>query len=227
MATVATELRGEPTAMTVDQVLSTTRSVRRHLDLTRPVPRELIEQCIQLAQQAPTSGNSQAAHYLVVTDAAKKAALTEVYVRSWNAFLAHTGTASYKLDFQDPLHTAQQPRVAGSAQHLADHMAEVPVLVVPCVSPRPDNQPVWIQEPCWASILPQAWSFMLAARARGLASTLTTLHNMFEEDAALILGIPYADFMQAGILAVAYPDKPDFKPAYREPLERFLHWDTW
>jgi nitroreductase len=89
MATVATELRGEPTPLTVDEVLSTTRSVRKRLDLTRPVPRGLIEQCLQLAQQAPTSGNSQAAHYVVVTDPAKKAALTEVYVRSWNAFLAY------------------------------------------------------------------------------------------------------------------------------------------
>jgi nitroreductase len=180
-----------------------------------------------MAQQAPTRGNSQAAHYLVVTDPAKRSALTEVYVRSWNAFLAYQGTAGYRFDYEDPLHAAQQPRVAGSAQHLADHMAQVPVLVVPCVTPRPDNQPVWIQELIWASILPPAWSFMLAARARGLASTLTTLHNMFEEDAARILGVPYAEFMQAGIIAVAYPDNPDFKPAYREPIDKFLHWDTW
>jgi nitroreductase len=117
--------------------------------------------------------------------------------------------------------------VAGSAQHLADHMAEVPVLIVLCVSPRPDNQPLWVQDLCWASILPQAWSFMLAARARGLASTLTTLHNMFEEDSARILGIPHADFVQAGLLAVAYPDTPHFKPAYRESLDKFVHWDTW
>jgi nitroreductase len=117
--------------------------------------------------------------------------------------------------------------VAGSAQYLADHMAEVPVLIVLCVTPRPDNQPVWIQDLCWASILPQAWSFMLAARARGLASVLTTLHNMFEEDAARILGIPHAEYMQAGILGVAYPTSPDFKLAYREPLERFVHFDTW
>ncbi len=225
MAIVETEV-GRPT-LTVDQVLSTTRSVRKRLDLTRPVPLELIEECLQLAQQAPTSGNSQAAHYVVVTDPARKAALTDVYVRSWNAYLAYKGTAAYRFDYQDPRHASQQPRVANSAQYLADHLAEVPVLVVLCATPRADNQPVWVQDLCWASILPQAWSFMLAARARGLASVLTTLHNMYEEDAARILGIPFADYMQAGILAVAYPDGPDFKPAYREPLDRFVHWNSW
>jgi nitroreductase len=225
MATVETEL-GRRT-LTVDEVLSTTRSVRKRLDLTRPVPLELIKECVELAQQAPTSGNSQAAHYVIVTDVAKKAALTEVYVHSWNAYLKYTGTAAYRFDYTDARHAAQQPRVASSAQYLADHLAEVPVLVVLCVTPRPDNQPVWVQELCWASILPQAWSFMLAARARGLASVLTTLHNMFEADAARVLGIPMAEYMQAGILAVAYPDKQVFKPAYREPLDRFIHWNSW
>ena len=225
MAIVSTEV-GRPT-LSVDQVLSTTRSVRKRLDLTRPVPLELIEECLQVAQQAPTSGNSQAAHYVIITDPARKAALTEVYVRSWNAFLAYKGPGGYRFDYQDARHAAQQPRVADSAQYLADHLAEVPVLVVPCVSPRPDNQPVWIQELVWASVLPQAWSFMLAARARGLASVLTTLHNMFEEDAARILGIPFADYLQAGILAVAYPNNADFKPAYREPLQRFVHSNAW
>lgn len=223
-----TSVTSQPTpALTADDVLSTTRSVRRRLDLSRPVPLPLIEECIRLAQQAPSAGNSQVAHYVVVTDPPTKAALNEVYTRSWNAFLAYTGTAAYRFDYQDQVHAAQQSRVAGSAQHLSDHMAEVPVLVVPCVTPRFDGQPLWVQELCWASVLPQAWSFMLAARARGLASTMTTLHTMFEEDAAHILGIPYADFTQAGILAVAYPDSPDFKPAYREPIERFVHWETW
>jgi hypothetical protein len=130
------------------------------------------------------------------------------------------------LDYEDPLHAAQQPRVAGSAKHLADHMAHVPVLEVPCITPRLDNQPVWIQELIWASILPPAWSFILAARVRGLASTMTTLHNMFQEDAAKILGIPYPEFLQAGIIALAYTDHSEFKPAYRETINKFLHWDS-
>jgi nitroreductase len=213
---------GPAVSLTVEQVLSTTRTVRKGLDFTRPVPREVIEDCLRLAQQAPTGGNAQQAHYVVVTEPGKKKALTAIYLRAWEVY-----KASPWPEYQDPQHAAQQPRVFESAQYLADHMAEVPALVVPCISPRLDNQPVWIQAVFWGSIVPQAWSFMLAARTRGLGVAFTTLHNMFEEDAANVLGLPYRDVTQMGILAVGYARKSDYKPAYREPLAKFLHWDTW
>src|SRR5439155_5710856 len=127
MAIVATDVgSGSALSLTVDQALSTTRTVRKGLDLTRPVPREVIEDCLRLAQQAPTGGNAQQAHYVVVTDPGKRKALTEIYVRAWDTY-----KASPWPEYQDPQHAAQQPRVLESAQYLADHMAEVPVLLVP------------------------------------------------------------------------------------------------
>jgi nitroreductase len=227
MATIATDAGIQPTpSLTADEVLSTTRNVRKRLDLTRPVPRELIEECLRISYQAPIASNGFYPHYLVVTDPAKRAALAPIYKRAWDTYVT-LPVAAPNLHFEDPLHEAQQPRVTASATYLAEHFAEVPALVIPCISPRPQGQPTWVESAIWGSVMPQAWSVMLAARTRGLGVAWTCLHLMFEEEAAGILGIPYADVLQAGLLAMAYSQGTDFKPAYREPLERFLHWDTW
>jgi nitroreductase len=169
MATVASDVGSSPAQLMVDQVLTTTRNVRKRLDLSREVPRQVIEDCARVAMQAPIACNGFYPHFVVVTDPAKRAALAPIYKRSWDLHLPMPISVP-NLHFDDPRHEAQQPRVAASATYLAEHIAEVPALVIPCISPRVDGMPMWIQACLWGSVLPHAWSFMLAARARGLAA---------------------------------------------------------
>jgi len=196
--------------LTPDELLSTTRAVRRRLDLERPVEREVLEECFRLAQQAPNGANRQIWHFVAVTDAARRQALAELYRRA----VTTPGR-------QRP---TMPPRMAVSVQHLFDHLHEVPVHVIPCIeatgnSPRGSNP--------WGSIIPAAWSFMLAARSRGLGTAWTTAHLAHEREAAELLGIPYDEVMQAALIPVAYTIGTDFKPARRKPLGSMLHWDAW
>jgi nitroreductase len=103
----------------------------------------------------------------------------------------------------------------------------VPVHLIPCVEGRTDGKPAWLQAGRWASVVPAAWSFQLAARARGLGSVYTTFHLAFEREAAELLGIPYDDVMQAGLIPVAHTIGTDFKPGRRRPLDTMMHWDRW
>jgi nitroreductase len=199
-----------------DELLSTTRSVRRRLDLSRPVPRELVEECVRLAQQAPNASNREGWHFVVVTDAEKRRALGELYRR---------GGAAYMSSRRGPA----DPRLVASAQHLYDRIQDVPVHVIPCVEGRTDGErtsTAW-QSSRWGTIGPAAWSFMLAARARGLGGVWTSFHLAHEREAAELLGIPYDDVMQIALIPVAYTLGTDFRPARRSPLEAVLHWDSW
>jgi nitroreductase len=219
----------EHLALTPDELLTTTRAVRKRLDFTRPVARPVLEECLRIAQQAPTGSNLQNWHFVVVTDAAKRHALAEVYRKGWATYVT-LPLAAGNLTFDDHQRNAQQARVMASAQYLADHMHEAPVLVVPCIrSPdgRCESQPVVIQASMWASIAQAGWSFMLAARARGLGTTWTTLHLLFEEEAAQVLGVPYAEVNQAGLIPVAYTRGARFSPARRAPLDTVVHWEAW
>ena len=215
-----------PVQLTTDQLLTTTRSVRKRLDLTRPVERGVIEECLAIAQQAPAASNAQKWHFIVVTDAEKRAALAELYRQSWEMYVTLPGAAP-NLKFDSPERNAVQVRVTASAQYLVDHLHEVPVHVIPCIAGRTNDQPTVIQSAQWGTIAPAAWSFMLAARARGLGTCFTSLHLFFEEDAAKILGVPYDEIMQAALIPVAYTIGTDFKPAPRDPLGDIIHWDTW
>jgi nitroreductase len=215
--------------LTPDELLSTTRAVRRRLDLTRPVEREVIEECLRLAQQAPTAGYSQNWHFVVVTDPATRRALADVY-RKGVAIYVTLPIAAGNLTFDDPQRNAQQARVMASVEYLAEHMHEAPVLVVPCIRPpdgRCEGQPPVLQSSWWSSIAQAGWSFMLAARARGLGTTWTTLHLLFEAEAAQILGLPYAEVNQAGLIPVAYTRGTRFRPAQRAPLDTMVHWEMW
>jgi nitroreductase len=207
-----------------DELLSTTRSVRRRLDLSRPVEREVIEECLHLAQQAPTASNSQRWHFVIVTDADKRLALAEIYRESWAGYRSR---AEANLSTLSAGQARTWPRVLDSAQYLADHFHEVPVHVLPCISPRPDTAGHAMQAAIYASIIPAAWSFLLAARARGLGGSWTTLHLSGERRAAELLGIPYETVAQVALIPVAYTKGADFKPAPREPLVPMVHWDNW
>lgn len=212
--------------MTAEGVLTTTRAVRKRLDLNRPVEREVLEECVRIAQQAPTASNGQNWHFVIVTDAEKRAALAALYRRAWEWY-AQQRTAAPNLQFDDPARMATQIRVTESAQYLTDHLHEVPVHLIPCVAGRTEGAPVLAQASIFGSILPAAWSFMLAARARGLGTAWTTLHLMFEEEAAAILEIPYAQVTQTALIPVAYTTGGDFRPGPRAPLATILHWDRW
>ena len=204
-----------------DELLTTTRSVRKRLDLDRPVPLDLVKKCLAVALQAPTGGNAQTWHWIVVTDPELRAQIGEFYRRSYNAYRASRGTAGGSAEKQ-----AATARVVTSADWLADHMGEVPILVIACISASEDL-PAENQAGLWGSLLPAAWSYQLAARARGLGTAWTTLHLPHEREAAQILGIPYEEVMQAALIPVAYTIGTEFRPGQREPLERTVHWDIW
>lgn len=211
-------------SLTADEVLTTTRSVRKRLDFTRPVEREMLEECLRIAQQAPTGSNRQGWQFVVVTDAEKRRALADLYRKGWARYRSGGGAG---VTYDDPARAATQTRVSDSAQYLADHFHEAPVFVIPCIMGRTDGLPANAQSGVFGSILPAAWSFMLAARARGLGTCWTTIHLMHEREAADVLGIPYDRVMQTALIPVAYTKGTDFKPAPRDPLASVVHWENW
>jgi nitroreductase len=205
-----------------DLLLTTTRSVRKRLDLSRPVPIALIEECLSVALQAPTGGNVQRWRFVIVTDQVTKAAIADIYRKAWTAYLA-SSQIQYPPD--DPRHDPH-PRVVDSAQYLAEHLHEVPAYVIPCIEAKLDGLPLFAQATMLASVLPATWSLMLAARARGLGSTLTTLTTMHERQVSEILGIP-ASVTHCALVPLAYYQGESFRPAARLPIERVVYHDGW
>lgn len=203
--------------LTPDELLSTTRAVRRRLDLERPVERGVLEECLELAQQAPTASFSQNWHFVVVTDAAKRAALGELWRQVAIPYLERGGGPRQ----------GQMARIGAGVVHLAEHIQDVPVHVIPCVHGRYEGKPNPLVAAMYGSIVPAAWSFMLAARSRGLGTVWTTFHLMHEREAAEILGIPYDEVTQVALIPVAYTKGTDFKPGTRKPLDTMVHWDSW
>ncbi|MCZ6618011.1 MAG: nitroreductase family protein [Gammaproteobacteria bacterium] len=204
-----------------DELLATTRAVRRRLDLTKAVPRDLINECLELAVQAPTGSNSQGWRWVVVEDADKRKALADLYRKGGEAYL--TSASEQAQSSGD----SQTLRVYSSALYLMEHLHEVPVHVIPCIEGRPPSDtPPAMMAGLLASIYPAVWSFQLALRARGLGSTLTTLHMIHEKEAAELLGIP-EDVMQVALLPVAYTVGTDFKRATRPPVSTITHWNQW
>ena len=207
-------------AMT-DELLATTRSVRKRLDLEKPVPRQVIEDCVALSQQAPTGTNSQTWRWVVVEDQAKRQAIADAYRKTARPYLEAQGKVA--ADAGD----AQTVRVLDSAVFLAENLEKVPVHVLPCLEGRPpEGTPVMGMAAMMASIFPAVWNFQLALRARGLGSCLTSLHLTYEKDVAELLGIP-DDVMQVALLPVAYTRGTDFKRAKRPPPSTIIHYDTW
>ena len=208
--------------LTADQVLTTTRSVRKRLDLARPVPREVILECLQVALQAPTGSNSQGWQWMFVEDDAKKKAIADLYGKNFDAYTAQSRTWP-----EGDLRATQRDGVRDSATYLREHFHEVPVLLIPLIEGRLDGASAFQGASGWGSILPAVWSFMLALRERGLGSAWTTLHLPDEREVADLLGIPFDRFTQAGLFPVAYTIGTDFKPALRKPVEAVLHWNRW
>ena len=202
---------------TVDELLTTTRAVRKRLDLDRPVGREVILECIRLAMQAPTASNAQDWRWLVITDADKRAAIADIYRSIGSEYLAHA-----VKEASDP----QTRRVYAGALALTETLARVPVHVIPCLDNRIDNSNLLTAASAWASIIPAGWSFLLALRSRGLGSVWTTMHLAKEQEVAKLLDIPETA-TQAALFPVAYTIGTDFRPAARPPAETITFWDSW
>jgi nitroreductase len=203
---------------TVDRLLSTTRAVRRRLDLLRPVPRALVLECIRLSQQAPTASNTQRWRWLLVDDPTLRRELGAIYAQGLPAI-----HASESATTRDP----QTRRIHSGAVWLAEHIGEAPLLAIPCVAQRlPDGAPLVITASLFGSIYQAVWSFQLALRSRGLGSTFTTVHLLFEQQVRNLLGIP-EDVTQVAMLPIAYTKGGDFRPAVRPPAETIVHWNGW
>lgn len=209
--------------LSVDEVLTTTRSVRKRLDLGKPVPREILMECLEIALQAPTGSNTQGWQWMFVDDPEKKKALADIYRTAATPYLDRDRPSTG--DLRDD----QRPRVVSSSKYLNEHLHEVPVMLIPCAEGRGDNLPTGQSASFWGSLLPAAWSFMLALRSRGLGSAWTTLHLVGdgEKRAAEVLGIPYEKYTQGGLFPIAYTKGTDFKQARRLPAEELTHWNSW
>jgi nitroreductase len=212
--------------MTTDTLLSTTRSVRKRLDLSRDVPLGLVRECLEIALQAPTSANRQHWSFIVIVDAEQKRRVAEIYKRQWD-WLASTTYSVGGRFADDPTRAPQQARAADSGAYLADHLAEVPVLVLPCIEVEGDGQfTPSNQADTWGSIMPAAWSYMLAARTRGLGTAWTSLSTSAEPDIRAVIGYP-DNVYHAALIPTAYYTGETFKPGKRQPLDDVLHLDTW
>jgi nitroreductase len=199
-----------------DALLTSTRSVRRRLDLTRPVPLTLVEECLEIAQQAPCGSGRTTPHWIVVTDRDTRAALGEIYRSVFDE--QWSGVPGIGL-------TGTQRRSLASAAHLAGVIGEVPVLVLACLrtgAALPEGN----QAGLWGTLMPAVWSYMLAARARGLGTTWTAAHLRRERQVADLLGIPDG-VHQAALVPTAYHLGVGFRPAARPPLSSSVHMQRW
>jgi nitroreductase len=203
-----------------DLLLSTTRSVRKRLDFDRPVEREVLLECLELAVQAPTASNSQTWRWMVVTDPDLRLKVADYYRAAALPYLGES------LKAAEGGGDATQRRVYDSAVYLAENMEKAPALVIPCIAEALDDKDEVGAIVALGSVVQAAWSFQLALRARGLGSCWTTLHLRHADEVAELLGIP-ADYTQVSLIPVAYTKGTDFKPAKRPPVAGITHFDHW
>jgi len=201
---------------TVDELLATTRSVRRKLDFERPVEPDVIEDCIELALQAPTGAGGEGWRFVVVSEPEKKRALGDLYR---DAFARYVETRAATA------HAEAAPEAPARYRQLAERLHEFPVLILACLEGRPEPGTAR-QVAFYGSILPAAWSLMLALRSRGLGTTWTSVHLMHEVEAARVLGIP-AGVTQTVLLPVAYMRGARLKRAERRPARDVTFWNAW
>ena len=211
-----------------DQLLSTTRAVRKRLDFERPVPDDLVRECVELAMQSPSGSNNMTMQFVVVRDEAKRKAIGDIYRQCYSIYQSMDGVYIRSIDKGDDSANAQQQRSADSADFLGEHMGDAPVLVIGCTQgARADGMPGMVVSSVMGNVLPAMWSFMLAARARGLGTAWTTVHLMMEQQVADVLGIPFDSVQQVCLSPLAFTKGTDFKPAKRPAADSIIHWDTW
>lgn len=218
----------------IDRLLTTTKAVRKRLDLKRPVPRALVVECIRLGCYAPNASNAQEWHWVVVDEPAQRRRVAEVYREIL------VPRVSQMLDAKLSVGDESGAKISRSILYLADHLHEVPVLVIPCydvaaalrryntliAEPGPLGLSTRMDSGMFASILPAVWSFQLALRSRGLGSVLTTAHQLDQSAMAEVLGIPN-DWFQTALIPVAYTLGDDFTPSPRKPVEDVIVWNRY
>jgi nitroreductase len=207
-----------------DELLTTTRAVRKRLDLTRPVERRVIQECIGIAVQAPSGSNRQTWQWVPVDEPAKKGRLAELYREVFDEYSQNPASAAYQ---EGDTRYERRERVNESAAYLRDHLHEVPVLLLAYVEGRPEDLPPGSHPGFWGSIIPAVWSFMLALRARGLGSVWTTMTCRKEPQVAGVVGVPFEKYTQVGLYPVAYTIGTDFMPAPRVDVASRIHWNSW
>jgi nitroreductase len=204
----------------VDKLLTTTRAVRKRIDRDRSVEPEVVEECLALASQAPSGGNGQRWRWVVVADTDRKKVVARYYAESFARYIAPRRAALRPDD--EPGH-----RMIDSATYLADHLHEMPLLVIPCTLDQlPDDATAEQRASLYGGIFPAIWSFQLALRSRGLGSALTTLHLDYEREVGAALDIPET-VTQVALLPVGYYTGDDFRPASRRSVTELTYWDSW
>ncbi len=215
-----------------DELLTTTRAVRKRLDFERPVEMDVLRECLEIALQAPSGSNAQGWHFVLITDKDKIGQISDYYSKAFDAYRSMDVSAHALAEAQkDEQNKQQMERVVDSAEYLAANMNKSPALLIPCIEgriePMADAGMLNMAAGFYGSILPAFWSFMLAARARGLGTSWTTLHLMFEKEVAGILGMDANAITQCALTPIAYTKGTDFKLARRKPLDDVLHVNAW
>jgi nitroreductase len=211
-----------------DELLTTTRAVRKRLDFDKPVSDDVIRECVAAAMQSPSGSNMMTMSFVIVKDAAKRKAVGDVYKACYDMYKSMDGVYIGSIDKGDAAANAQQKRSASSADFLGEHMGDAPALVIACTEgARLDGAPAMMSASMLGNILPGMWSFMLAARARGMGTAWTTVHLMMEQQVADILGIPFETVQQVCLSPLAYTKGTDFKPAERPSPDSIIHWNGW
>jgi nitroreductase len=204
--------------LSADDVLTTTRAVRKRLDVTRPVPRAVIEECLELALQAPNGSNRNEWRWIIVDDPAMIGKLAQEYRAAMGVLNSGEKPTQLPLSSGVP----REDKVLESAFALAEKLDKVPVMLIPLMPGRPDGKGVVDQAAMWGSILPAVWSFQLALRSRGLGSAWTTVASRREQEIAELLGIPFDKYTQVGLFPIAYTIGTEFRKAWRKPVSEVL-----
>jgi nitroreductase len=206
-----------PASLPLDETLTTTRAVRKRLDVTRPVPRAVIEECLDLALQAPNGSNRNTWRWIIVDEPA----MVEKLAAEYNAIFAENQQPGRRA----PIGIPREDRLMESAMSLGDKLAAMPAILVPLMPGRPEGKSAMEQAVMWGSIVQAVWSFMLALRSRGLGSVWTTVALQREREIARLLGVPFGDYAQVGLFPIAYTIGTDFKRAWRKPLAEVLSYN--
>lgn len=211
---------GTKLGLSVDEVLTTTRAVRKRLDVTRPVSRELLEECLEVALQAPNGSNRNTWRWIIVDDPDMVAKLADEYKAAMG--ILNSG----EMPTPNPIGTSDRDaRILESAYALVEKLPHMPAILIPLMPGRPDGTDVVTQASMWGSIVQAVWSFMLALRVRGLGSIWATVTSRREKEIAELLGIPYEEYTQVGFFPVAYTEGTEFKKAWRKPVSEVLSYN--
>jgi len=207
--------------LTFDEVLTTTRAVRKRLDVSRPVPRAVLEECLDLALQAPNGSNRNEWRWIIVDDREMIGKLAQEYRAAMGVLHSGEKPSPMYLGGEIP----REDRLLDSAMALPEKLPDIPAILIPLMPGRPDGKGVVEQAAMWGSIVQAVWSFFLALRSRGLGSCWATVTSRRERDIAELLGIPYDSYTQVGMFPVAYTVGTDFKRAWRKPVAEVLSYN--